>query len=148
MSPELVLFLLRLLSAVFLLAFLGTIAWLIHKDISLTTSLISKRDRHIGSLRVIASELPDAPENDYLIPLLPVTRIGRAANNTIALDDEYVSSQHALVTLQGDQWWLEDLHSRNGTVLNDLPIGDVTVVATGDVITIGRTKFRVELGDT
>lgn len=148
MSPEIVLFLLRLLSAAFLLAFLGTIAWLIYKDINLTTSLISERNRQIGSLRVIASELPDAPEIDQLFPLLSVTRIGRAANNTIVLDDEYVSSQHALVTLRGDQWWLEDLNSRNGTVLNDLPLEDLTLVTTGDIIAVGRTLFRIELGDT
>ena len=145
MSPEIVLFLLRLLSAVLLLAFLGVIAWLTYKDMKLTTSLIAERDRRYGSLRVLASGIPASLEIDHLIPLLPVTSIGRAANNSIVLEDEYVSSQHAIITLRSDQWWLEDLNSRNGTIVNDLILEDVTVIATGDVIKIGNTVFRIEL---
>ncbi|MEZ4516382.1 MAG: FHA domain-containing protein [Chloroflexota bacterium] len=34
--------------------------------------------------------------------------------------------------------------SRNGTLLNDVRLTAETVVTTGDVITIGRAKFRLE----
>jgi pSer/pThr/pTyr-binding forkhead associated (FHA) protein len=46
--------------------------------------------------------------------------------------------------LRGQQWWLEDLNSRNGTLLNDVPLHEATVVSPGDIITIGSTHLKIE----
>jgi pSer/pThr/pTyr-binding forkhead associated (FHA) protein len=37
------------------------------------------------------------------------------------------------------------LGSRNGTLLNDLPLKEAAVITTGDIITIGSTQLKVEL---
>src|SRR5215207_8310398 len=105
MTPPEILLLLRLLSAALLLAFLGTIAWLIYHDMKVTVAELSDRQRQYGFLRVIGSEL-DAPPLGTSFPLLPVTSIGRAPNNTIVLDQGYTSAEHALLTRRGRQWWL------------------------------------------
>ena len=76
--------------------------------------------------------------------LRPVTSIGRASNNTVMLDDHYASNEHALITLRGGHWWVEDLGSRNGMLLNDLPLQDATVISSGDIITIGSTKLKIQ----
>ncbi|MFN2181963.1 MAG: FHA domain-containing protein, partial [Candidatus Promineifilaceae bacterium] len=65
-------------------------------------------------------------------------------NNTIVLEDAFVSAEHALLARRDAQWWLEDLNSRNGTLLNDLPLGESTVVSAGDVITIGSVQLKIE----
>jgi putative membrane protein len=78
-------------------------------------------------------------------PLLPITTIGRASSNTIVLDNGYVSTEHVLITRRGDQWWLEDMGSRNGTLLNGVELGESAVISVGDVIGIGQTQFKVEL---
>jgi pSer/pThr/pTyr-binding forkhead associated (FHA) protein len=52
-----------------------------------------------------------------------------------------------LLSLRGSQWWLEDLNSRNGTLLNDSPLETPTVVTMGDVVTIGNTQFKLEPGN-
>ena len=74
-----------------------------------------------------------------------MTGIGRAQGNTIVIDDGYVSSEHVLITHRGKQWWIEDLGSRNGTLLNDLPLTETTVVSGGDIITVGGSQLRIEL---
>ena len=145
MSPEIILLLLRIFSAVLLLLFVGTIGWYVYKDLRFTQTLLADRDRKTGALAVVSADFDGPIEVGDAFPLIPVTRIGRTANNTIVLQDEYVSGQHALITMRGDQWWLEDLSSRNGTSLNDILIEHATVIENGDLITIGRTTFRVNL---
>jgi hypothetical protein len=144
MSPPEILLLLRLLSAALLLAFLGTIAWLIYHDMKITAAELSDRQRQYGYLRVIGNE-SDAPPVGTLFPLLPMTSIGRAPSNTIVLDHGYTSAEHALLTRRGRQWWLEDLGSRNGTLLNESPLEEAAVVSAGDTITIGDVKLKIEL---
>lgn len=143
MNPELILFLLRLASAGLLLAFLGVIGWLIYQDMRVTAALIGEQGQQRGYLRVIV----DGADGDLAgrqFPLLAVTSIGRAATNTVVLDDTYASGEHALLVRRGGQWWLEDLGSRNGTLLNELPLRESAVVSAGDVITIGGTKLKIE----
>lgn len=143
MSPDLILLLLRLASAFLLLAFLGVIGWLIYRDMQVTAAAITEQTQHRGSLRVIADDA-DASSVGTLYPLLPVTSIGRAATNAIVLADSYASSEHALLMRRGGQWWLEDLGSRNGTLLNGMRLEEAAVVSVGDVITIGSTKLKIE----
>ena len=82
---------------------------------------------------------------DTAFPLHPLTSIGRAQSATIVIDDSYVSQEHALLTARGGQWWLEDLSSRNGTLLNGVLLAETAVVSSGDIITIGSVQLKVEL---
>lgn len=143
MSPDLILLLLRLASAFLLLTFLGVIGWLIYRDMQVTAAAITDQMQPRGSLRVVADDA-DASSVGTLYPLLPVTSIGRATTNAIVLTDSYASSEHALLMRRGGQWWLEDLGSRNGTLLNEMRLEEAAVVSVGDVITIGSTKLKIE----
>ncbi|GAB4158910.1 MAG: hypothetical protein Fur0021_29250 [Candidatus Promineifilaceae bacterium] len=143
MSLLVVLFVLRLVSALLLLAFLGGIGWIIYQDMRVAETIMSDRQRRYGYLRVVSSR--GGPALDTLFPLLPVTSMGRSPNNLIVLPDKYASGEHALLTLRGQQWWLEDLGSRNGTRLNNLPVASATVVSAGDIIMIGNTHLKIEL---
>jgi len=145
MDPAIVLLLLRLLAAFLLLSFLGTIAWLIYRDIRATRDLLAERGRAYGVLRVVGGAGGDGRPTNGVYPLRPVTSIGRASANTIVLEDDYVSNEHAMLMLRGRQWWLEDLNSRNGTLLNDVRLDTPTIISPGDVITIGNTRLRMEL---
>ena len=138
------LLLLRILSAVLLLGFLLLIVWLIYRDMQTTARLLVSQERPYGFLRVIACE-DESPDIDTRYPLLPITTIGRSSSNTIVLDNGYVSTEHAIITRRGDQWWLEDMGSRNGTLLNQMPLEEAAVISVGDVIAIGQTQFKVEL---
>ena len=78
-------------------------------------------------------------------PLLPLTSLGRSPTNTIPITDDYASGEHALVALRNGQWWLEDRKSRNGTVINGMPITQAVVITDGDIIGIGSVFYKLEL---
>src|SRR5690606_33790229 len=78
-------------------------------------------------------------------PLLPVTTMGRSPTNTIRIDDNFASGEHAVMMLRNGQWWLEDRHSRNGTMLNGMPVTQPVIVTDGDVVGVGHLHFRLEL---
>lgn len=143
MSPETVLLLLRLLSAAILLAFLIAITWLSYQDLKTNENRSVELAKTSALMRIVASENSSIIDRHFI--LHPLTSIGRSAGNTIVLEDDFASLEHALIILRGDQWLLEDLGSRNGTLLNDVPIATTTVVVAGDVITIGRTSLKLEV---
>ncbi len=137
------LFILRLLSAALLLGFVGLIVWLIYCDMQTTAKVLANQERPYGFVRIIASN--DDSAIDTRLPLFPLTTIGRANNSTIVLDHSYVSNEHALVTRRGEQWWLQDLGSRNGTLLNGVKLAETAVITVGDIIAIGEIQLKVEL---
>lgn len=144
MSPNLVLFILRLVLAVLLYAFLGALFWMLWQDVRAAARAATTRGRRLGRLVVMESSLP-ALALGATFPLMPITSLGRAPTNTAALPDETASLEHALLHLRDGQWWLEDLDSRNGTRLNDAPVRDPAPVVPGDIIGVGRVKLKVEL---
>ncbi len=77
--------------------------------------------------------------------LNPVTPIGRKAENLIILNDDFVSSEHALIAKRDGQWWLSDIASTNGTYLNGERLSQPRVLRIGDVVGIGRVKLRLEM---
>jgi diguanylate cyclase (GGDEF)-like protein len=69
--------------------------------------------------------------------------LGRDKSVEIQLDDANISRQHAQLTFDGDKIFIEDLGSRNGTFLNDEPIGATKVaLAKEDMIKLGSTVLK------
>lgn len=71
--------------------------------------------------------------------------LGRAASNNVVLDDEFVSSHHARVYPDPStgSWAIEDLHSTNGTVVNQQRITAPTLLAPRVPVRIGATTFEL-----
>jgi hypothetical protein len=143
-SLEATLLILRILIAVALYAFLAALFVMIWRDVRSAEAQPAVKGRP-GRLIVVGSE--GVPlELGQSFPLLPLTVLGRAPTCTVVLPDSFASTQHATLTLRGNQWWVEDQDSRNGTALNGQPIHEPVVLSSGDVIGIGRVELRVELG--
>lgn len=144
MNPAIILYLIRIASALLLLAFVGFIAWLVYREMRVTERSLTQDSKPQGNLRVVASSDGELAAN-AVIPLQPVTSLGRAHGNTIILEDGFASGQHALIAYRNGRWWVEDLGSRNGTLLNDVTVIETAVLTTGDIIAIGGSEFRVEI---
>ncbi|PUA81145.1 FHA domain-containing protein FhaB/FipA [Nocardioides currus] len=78
------------------------------------------------------AELADAP-------LL----IGRGSDAAIKLDDDYVSTRHARVAASGDEWFVEDLGSTNGTYVGTARITQPTTIGLGVQVRIGKTILEL-----
>jgi pSer/pThr/pTyr-binding forkhead associated (FHA) protein len=72
------------------------------------------------------------------------TLIGRNPTTDITLLDEGISREHALVLRDEGSFTIEDLQSTNGTKVNGKRVRSA-VLAAGDTIEVGHTKFRFEL---
>jgi pSer/pThr/pTyr-binding forkhead associated (FHA) protein len=72
-------------------------------------------------------------------------RIGRDPEGDVVLSDLGVSRSHARILRRENELLLEDLGSRNGTVINDrkLPAGGTFPLRDGDTIRVGRSFLKV-----
>jgi hypothetical protein len=77
------------------------------------------------------------------LPLEPVTVIGRHPRATIVLDDAFVSSEHAQLSWTDGRWWITDLDSTNGTVLNGRDVMVPTGLRFGDLVEIGEISLQL-----
>jgi hypothetical protein len=145
MDTEILLFILRMISAGLLLAILAAVFYIIWKEYRSTIQEIEANRRTYGKLLVM-----EVIDSQYLLtgetyPLLPLTSLGRSPTNAILVEDTFASSEHARVFLKNGHWWLEDRRSRNGTTLNEVPITGVVIMTNHDIIGIGNKRYKLEL---
>src|SRR5947209_3643155 len=65
--------------------------------------------------------------------------VGRGSSCQIQVTDAGVSSKHAKVWCENNQFYVMDLGSTNGTYVNDKDV-DREALSDGDVVTLGMTK--------
>jgi predicted component of type VI protein secretion system len=97
----------------------------------------------IGRLSVLESPA-DEPPSGSTIALGPINSIGRNVNNTIFVEDDFVSANHAMLTFRGRSWFVEDQGSTNGTYVNGHRIDRPVALSFGDELTIGRVRMRLD----
>lgn len=68
--------------------------------------------------------------------------IGRKHGNDIQLNDLTVSGRHALITSLGEDTYIDDLGSTNGTLLNGARIAK-SVLTHGDIIQVEIGRAHV-----
>ena len=73
--------------------------------------------------------------------------IGRSSSSDLTLADQFLSRQHARLFREGGDLLVEDLGSRNGTLLNGRPIRQPTKVSPGDMIRLSGSAITVQEGD-
>ena len=144
MTTELLLFILRLVSAVLLMLLFGAFVRVVWRDYRLLSDSTGNRRSYgrLTRLRSLDGSYVVLPEN---FPLLPLNSFGRSPTNSIQIDDTFASGDHATVALRNGRWWLEDRQSTNGTLLNGIPIDQPVIITDGDIISIGQSHYRLDL---
>lgn len=76
----------------------------------------------------------------------PLT-IGRTPDNQLSLTEPKVSSNHAEILPEGQDYAIVDLGSTNGTIVNDqrLASNQPRVLHSGDIVVIGDTRFTYDV---
>ena len=99
--------------------------------------------------------------NGEVVDEFPITkselRIGRASDNDIVLNDETVSSHHAILTVvinpqQGngetrEQYHIRDLQSTNKTYVNNKEIAE-QALNDKDVLRVGLSQFEFDVNSS
>lgn len=71
--------------------------------------------------------------------------IGRDPQAAVFVDDNTVSRRHARITVKGNEAFLEDLGSKNGTTVGGLPPDASRALRHGDAILVGSVLFTVRI---
>ena len=72
--------------------------------------------------------------------------IGRGKTAEVSIDNSAVSRQHARLEMRNGKYFLTDLKSANGTLVNGRKIKDTVRVAKGDRVQIGKFRFVLVRG--
>ena len=72
-----------------------------------------------------------------------VITIGRSADSSLVIKDDYTSTHHARLEIRGGTWILRDLDSTNGTLLGGVRVNGPTPVPMNTPVAIGSTSFEV-----
>ena len=83
---------------------------------------------------------PDRAAEHFQISRLRVT-IGRSARNDLCIPDPFASRVHAEVRNEGDEYFLQDLGSANGTLYNGSIVETPITLTRGGRIQIGETEI-------
>jgi pSer/pThr/pTyr-binding forkhead associated (FHA) protein len=135
-----ILLILRFLLAVTLYAFLGWIIFTIWRG-------IKNQEAQLKASLALPIRLKFS--EDDLVKELRLTKseiiMGRDPGCDCILNDKTVSNRHACLSFHHQRWWLEDLGSTNGTLLNQEPISTPMVVTDGDQITCGKMNLTISI---
>lgn len=69
--------------------------------------------------------------------------LGRGTDAAIRLDDDYVSTRHARFATNGEQWFVEDLGSTNGTYIGSQRVSTPVPVGLGIQVRVGKTVVEL-----
>ena len=85
-------------------------------------------------------------ERDHRFDLIGGLSIGRSKESDVQIDDRYASGLHARVFSREGRFFVEDMNSTNGTLLNGATLQGEAELIDGDNVQIGDTIFRFEAG--
>jgi pSer/pThr/pTyr-binding forkhead associated (FHA) protein len=134
---------LRILAALVLYAFLGWALYLIWRSIKGQAEL--QMAHKVMPIELVETTQMGKPKIHHFTQ--PEALIGRDIGCACQLNDNAVSAYHARLSFHHNHWWLEDLNSRNGTLLNKEKLRTATILVDGDNIQCGNSHIQVHLQD-
>jgi len=134
---------LRIMMALLLYAFLGMALYSMWRDTSYQVRLL--KARLAPPLNLLHHNQAESIKYRFTTPEVI---IGRDPACDCSLDDQTVSAQHTRLSFRQGHWWVEDLHSTNGTFVNQQPVSAPLVIIHGDQLRCGQAVFTVSIEDT
>jgi pSer/pThr/pTyr-binding forkhead associated (FHA) protein len=135
----------RILFALSLLAFLFLVIRVTMKELQqpVMSSIRVRQPQLRAELITVAGEEGSTVAEGVVFDIQGVATLGRAESARIVLDDTSVSAHHAMLRPIEGGWAIEDLGSRNGTLVNGRPVTSQLPIACGDAIQLGRVRLRL-----
>ena len=138
-----ILLMIRLAMTLALYGFLGWAVWVLWRDIKRQSELMESR--RIPGIKLTKQGEPGEISYEFFTPELVV---GRDQTCDLILEEKTISAEHARLSYHHGNWWVEDLQSRNGTLLNLELLTTSAVVVSGDELQLGQVIVQVEIGES
>src|SRR5256885_7434340 len=88
---------------------------------------------------------PDRAPDRFPLGRLRIT-LGRSARNDLCIPDPFASRVHVEVRREGEEYFLQDLGSANGTLYNGVSVHGTVPLTPGGRIQIGETELIFDDG--
>ena len=131
---------LRVTFFAFLYGFLALAMWMLWR------SVVSKQINQ-GNLAIPGLTLSTKIGTETMVQSFAGTEvlIGRSLDCDFILEDSTVSSRHARLFYNLNQWWFEDLKSTNGSYLDGIRVEEPVVVKENDEFYCGDAIFTISI---
>lgn len=131
---------LRVIFLAFLYSFLALAMWMLWR------SVVSKQVNQ-GNLAIPGLTLSTKTGTEPMTQSFASTEvlIGRSLDCDFILEDSTVSSRHARLFYNLNQWWFEDLKSTNGSFLDGIRVEEPVVVKDNDEFYCGDAIFTISI---
>jgi pSer/pThr/pTyr-binding forkhead associated (FHA) protein len=137
-----VLLALRFVMAFALYAFLGWAVYTLWKDMKRQKDLIDARK--IPGIDLLVEIEGQVEPHTFSISELV---IGRDQTCDLILNVNTVSAEHTRLSFHHQNWWVEDLGSRNGTFLNMERVATPAILVSGDELQLGQVFVQITIKD-
>ena len=131
---------LRLVLTIILYAFLGWGLHILWRDLRRQSEVLAGQQHH----PIVLQWQVDGELTTHRFTRTEII-IGRDPACDVFLDDRTVSQRHARLAFHHQQWWLEDLESTNGTLVNQEPVVSPIVITEGDQVCCGQALLTVAM---
>ena len=74
--------------------------------------------------------------------------IGRDPQCNLRPGSALISKRHCAILIKGEEVFVRDFDSTNGTVLNDVPLKGEVAIKNNDILKVGPLEFRVVIEAT
>ena len=114
-----------------------------YKDVRTGKKSKRRRVTQAHGLEIIKSTPKESLKNGSIIPVRETLSFGRKEDNSIVLNDEFVSGYHAKIYTKNNIFFIEDLGSTNGTFVNGTKIDGRVKLSVNDEVRLGNIVFKV-----
>ena len=144
-NPDLfVLLILRITLVVILYLVILQVVGVARRDMrkaALSPAATTRTKPVVGHLIVVDSGSTELKPGQRL-DIEPITTLGRSPTNTIVLESTFVSTEHTRILYKDKSLWVEDMNSRNGTLVDQKPVTQAVAVSPGSILQVGDVRFK------
>lgn len=99
-------------------------------------------DAHSARLELVCVDAARVVDG-FVLTELPAV-IGRSPKADAVIDSHWISRFHCSIECDRSGFFVRDLNSRNGTLVNEVPVNEAPL-RSGDQLTLGMISFQVLL---
>ncbi len=137
------LLILRLVTIVVLYLFVLQVVLVARRDLRFAALAPANAGRNIIGHLIVVDSGPTPLVPGARLDLLTTMSFGRGPTNTVVLDSNFVSTEHARLYYRDRSLWVDDLGSRNGTYVNEKRVEGTVAVKPGDILRVGDVRFKL-----
>jgi pSer/pThr/pTyr-binding forkhead associated (FHA) protein len=100
------------------------------------------KQNHSEPLAVLRWHVPGSKPHALYLHEGETVEIGRLPSNDLYLENPRVSRQHAVIVWRDSSFQIKDLHSRNGTYVNENQIFNLHILEDGDIIGLDEERLH------